>query len=106
MLPGWLLGGAGVGLAMPTILSAATMDLPASRRATGSAVVNMNRQIGAVLGVSMLVVFLGTPHGFAELRHGFQSAWIAVAVVALLCAVLATRMGASVTAPRVAVPER
>ena len=64
LLPGWLVGGAGVGLALPSILSSATADLPASRAATGSAVVNMNRQIGTALGVSLLVAVLGTPVGY------------------------------------------
>jgi MFS family permease len=62
-LPLWLLGGIGVGLALPTIMSAATADLPPARTATGSAVINMSRQIGAVLGVSVLVAVLGSPHG-------------------------------------------
>ncbi|MGW0627077.1 hypothetical protein [Streptomyces sp. NPDC002758] len=52
MLPGWMIGGAGVGLALPTILAAATADLPPHRAATGSAVVNMSRQIGTALGVA------------------------------------------------------
>jgi hypothetical protein len=59
VLPGWLVGGAGVGFALPNILSGATADLPPARSATGSAVVNMSRQIGMVLGVSMLVAILG-----------------------------------------------
>ena len=61
VLPGLLVGGSGVGQAFPTILSAATADLPADRPATGSALVNMSRQIGAVLGVAVTVAVLGTP---------------------------------------------
>lgn len=105
VLPGWLIGGAGVGLAMPTILSAATMDLPAARRATGSAVVNMDRQIGAVLGVSLVVVILGA-HGDGDVLHAFRAVWIAVGVASLLCALVATRMGSVAAEAATAVASR
>jgi EmrB/QacA subfamily drug resistance transporter len=84
ILPGWLLGGIGVGLALPTILSAATSDLPAARAATGSAVVNMSRQIGTVLGVSMLVAIVGTPAGYALAHAAFEHVWWAIAGCALI----------------------
>jgi hypothetical protein len=91
-LPGWLLTGAGVGLALPTILSQATVDLPAHRAATGSAVVNMSRQIGTVLGVSVLVALLGSPQGYAATHAVFGHARWAVVAAALLGAVAALRM--------------
>ena len=81
ILPGWILGGIGVGFALPTILSSATADLPAHRTSTGSAVVNMSRQIGLTLGVSVLVAIIGTRHSYSGLHHGFELGWLAVVLV-------------------------
>lgn len=92
LLPGWMIGGAGVGLALPSILSSATADLPAARAATGSAVVNMNRQIGTALGVSVLIAVLGTPVGYVAAHRAFQHGWWALAVAAVLAAAAAPRM--------------
>jgi hypothetical protein len=85
LLPAWLFGGIGVGLALPTLLSAATADLPAASAATGSALVNMSRQLGSVLGISALVVLLGSPATFHQAHAGFQHGWW----FAALCAALA-----------------
>jgi EmrB/QacA subfamily drug resistance transporter len=92
ILPGWLIGGVGVGLALPSILSSATADLPAHQSATGSAVVNMSRQIGMALGVSLLVAIIGTPVGYAAAHHGFQRAWWVLGAVAIAGAVTALGM--------------
>lgn len=92
ILPGWLIGGVGVGLALPSILSAATADLPAHQSATGSAIVNMSRQVGLVLGVSVLVAILGTPVGFENAHSAFQHAWWVLGAVAAAAAVAALGM--------------
>ena len=92
VLPGWLTGGAGVGFALPAILSSATAGLPPGQAATGSAVVNMSRQIGMALGVSLVVAVLGTPAGYAAAHAAFQHAWWAVAAVAALAALTAPGM--------------
>lgn len=96
-LPGWLVMGAGVGLAMPTIVSAATVALPPSRTATGSAIVAMGRQIGLTLGVSLLVMTIGTPTSFAGSHDAFVRAWWGVAGLSLLAAV--TGLGISAGVP-------
>jgi len=58
LLPAQLLGGAGVGLSIPSLLGAGTSALPAARFGTGSGILNMARQIGTVLGVAGLVAVL------------------------------------------------
>ena len=102
MLPGWLIGGVGVGLALPSILSSATVDLPASQAAAGSATVTMFRQVGMVLGVSLVVAAIGAPVGYAAAHDAFQHAWWAsgaVAILAALAAPLMTPARAAVSTP-------
>ena len=92
MLPGLLVGGAGVGFALPAILSSATADLPPSRSATGSAVVNMSRQTGTALGVALFVAVVGTPVAYEAAHDAFQHAWWALAAVSALAALTAPLM--------------
>jgi len=61
MLPGMLMTGVGVGLTLPTLVSAAVSAVPPARFATGSGIVTMARQVGIVLGVAVLVTVLGSP---------------------------------------------
>ncbi|MFF4444262.1 MFS transporter [Streptomyces sp. NPDC001502] len=85
LLPGMMLTGLGVGMTLPVLTGASAAALPPARFATGSAITSMGRQIGAVLGVAILVGILGTPapgHAVAEFRH----AWYAVAAASLLAA--------------------
>jgi hypothetical protein len=58
LLPAQLIGGAGVGLAIPSLLGAGSASLPPDRFGTGSGVLNMARQVGTVLGVAGLVAIL------------------------------------------------
>jgi EmrB/QacA subfamily drug resistance transporter len=91
-LPGWLIGGLGVGLALPAILSAATSDLPPQHAATGSGVVSMSRQIGTAIGVSVLVAVLGTPTSYGAAHTAFQHGWWALALISAVGGVSAVAM--------------
>jgi EmrB/QacA subfamily drug resistance transporter len=103
ILGGMILGGAGVGLTLPTMMSTAAGSLPPKAFATGSGVINMIRQTGLALGVAVLVAVLGTDgtHGTAPLA-AFQHAWwvtAAIAVAGVIPAVILLRPARPAAAP-------
>ena len=59
-LPATILTGLGVGASFAGFSSAAVAELPPTRFATGSAISSCLRQIGAVLGISVLIAVLGS----------------------------------------------
>jgi NTE family protein len=102
-LPGQILQGIGVGATLPILGSAALAGLAAGGSyATASAVVSSTRQLGAVIGVALLVIVVGTPaRGVAEeaLRRGWVLAAICFALVAIGGVTLGrTRSAAEVSA--------
>jgi EmrB/QacA subfamily drug resistance transporter len=74
MLPASLLGGLGVSMVLPQLISAATQHLPPDERAVGSAVNQAIRQFGATFGVALTVALLGTYGPLDALDH-FQRVW-------------------------------
>ncbi|HEX9065452.1 MAG TPA: MFS transporter, partial [Streptosporangiaceae bacterium] len=73
LLPSQLIGGAGVGLSIPSLLGAGSAALPPARFGTGSGILNMGRQIGTVLGVAALIAILSRTNPadpLAGFRHG------------------------------------
>jgi EmrB/QacA subfamily drug resistance transporter len=76
-LPGALLLGVGVGMTLPIFSAAAVSSLPAAKFSVGSAVNQTARQLGAVLGVSILVALLGASPGLARFRDAYLlfAAW-------------------------------
>src|SRR5260370_2795960 len=86
ILPGWLIIGVGVGLAIPTLVAAGTAGLRADQTSTGSAIVQMGRQIGTVLGVAILVVILGSSAAPTSNSYHFVHASWGAGRLALLSA--------------------
>jgi EmrB/QacA subfamily drug resistance transporter len=82
MFPGLVIIGVGVGLTLPTMMASATSELPPENFATGSAVVNMLRQVGLAIGVAVLVAVLATPHGAHAVLDAFDRAWLVIAAFA------------------------
>ena len=89
-LPGMFIGGISAGLTQAPLFAAAG-TLPPDRATTGSAVLNMARQVGSAIGVAVVVVILGT--GAAHSVAAFHHVWAAEAVAGLLAclAVVVTR---------------
>lgn len=101
-LPASLLTGLGVALTFPVLSAAAVAGLPPERFGIGGAVNQTARQMGAVIGVALLVSILGTPTSPDAALDAFRRAWILCAVAALTSALIASRLravAAAVAAP-------
>lgn len=92
-LPGAVLTGIGIGLAFPTLGSAAVRDIPVDRFATASAVNAAFRQIGAVLGTAILVAIVGDPIGLAEALSASDGAYFFAIIAALLSGAVTLALG-------------
>ena len=90
-LPASLLTGLGVALTFPVLSAAAVAGLPPERFGVGGAVNQSARQMGAVLGVALLVAILGTPTSPADALDAFQRAWVLCAGAAVVSAAISTR---------------
>jgi EmrB/QacA subfamily drug resistance transporter len=86
VLPGTLMTGAGVGLTLPTFMSAGSASLPPQAFATGSAAVNMLRQVGLAVGVAVFIAVIGDPIGATAARHAFDEGWTVIAGVSFTAA--------------------
>jgi len=93
LLPASLLGGLGVALVIPQLVSAAVQHLPADERGAGSAVNQAIRQFGATFGVALTVALLDGATTANALTH-FQHVWWML----LICGVLTS--AASLSLPR------
>jgi hypothetical protein len=90
ILPGMIVGGISAGLTQAPLFAAAG-TLPPDRATTGSAVLNMARQVGSAIGVAVVVVIVGT--GTASTLTGYHHAWAAEAIAGALAAVAAAGSG-------------
>jgi MFS family permease len=88
-LPATLLTGMGVGLSFAGFSSATVMQLPPARFATGSAIANCCRQLGAVLGISVLVAVLGA----TPVVDDFTNAYVLMAACGLTAGLIGVTLG-------------
>lgn len=100
-LPAAVVSGAGVGLTLPTLGSAAVASLPPERFGAGSAVASTARQFGGALGVAVLIALLGAP-ARGDALAAFDRVWVFAAACAAAAALLCVGLGRTV--PRAATP--
>src|SRR6201994_2742194 len=89
ILPGMIVGGVSAGLTQAPLFAAAG-TLPPDRATTGSAVLNMARQVGSAIGGAGGGVLVGTG---AHTLAGYHHAWAAEAVAGALAALAAAGSG-------------
>ncbi len=87
-LPAQLVIGVSIGTSMSTLGAAASQALPPEQYGGGSAVSSASRQLGAVLGVALVVAVLGA-YGPQEALDAFHASWLTTALLALGTSVLA-----------------
>jgi len=97
-LPGSILAGLAIGFAFSALGAAAAQALPPAQFGAGSAVGATARQLGAVLGVAVLVAVLGDPAP-GDALHAFHTAWTVIGVTALACALTSLGLGSRRAAP-------
>src|SRR5829696_9441787 len=88
-LPGMLLMGIGVGLGFATTVAVCVRDLGPAQLGIGSGMSATTRQLGAVLGVAILIAILGPAPGAGS----YDSGWWAMAGLALVAVVPVTLIG-------------
>ena len=95
-LPAIVLLGVGAGTLLPNLTAAAVAAAPGTEYATATGLNSVARQVGAALGVALVVAILGTPSA-AEAAAAFDRAWAFAAacfvVAGLGCLLVARSSG-------------
>jgi EmrB/QacA subfamily drug resistance transporter len=101
-LPGLFFSGVAAGLTQAPLFAAAGF-LPPDRATTGSAVLNMARQLGSAIGIALLVAVMSTqsPHTLATFHRGWTLTFLAFSATAATVAFAPQRrrVRAPATAP-------
>lgn len=98
-LPAQVLSGLTIGACFSALAAGAVQDLPPARLATGTAITSCFRQLGAVLGIALLVAVVGDVTPLNALGR-FREAWALEAAAAVLAAGVALALPAAATGRR------
>jgi EmrB/QacA subfamily drug resistance transporter len=89
-LPATIVAGIGAGISFPTISGVAVAAAPGERFATATAITGVARQIGAAIGVALLIAVIGTP---ATALGDFERGWALAAGIFVCLAICAPALG-------------
>jgi MFS family permease len=96
LVPGMLLGGAGMGAAMAPATAAGLSGVPVDKAGVGSAVLNSSRQLGGSIGIALMGAIMtheiggrATPAAFV---HGLSVALEVAAAIAVVAAIVAAAL--------------
>ena len=108
LLPGFILGGFGMAMAMTPTAAAATRAVPVHKSGVGSAVLNAMRQVGGSVGIALMGAIVanqasGRP-GVEGFMAGFERALIVAGVIAFLGSIVAFALVRQESAEQAAAP--
>jgi EmrB/QacA subfamily drug resistance transporter len=108
LLPGFILGGFGMAMAMTPTAAAATRAVPVQKSGVGSAVLNAMRQVGGSVGIALMGAIVanqasGRP-GVEGFMAGFERALIVAGVIAFLGSIVAFALVRQESAEQAAAP--
>jgi EmrB/QacA subfamily drug resistance transporter len=93
LLPGFILGGFGMAMAMTPTAAAATRAVPVHKSGVGSAVLNAMRQVGGSIGIALMGAIVADQvtkrPGVEGFMAGFERALIVAAVFAFIGSIVA-----------------
>ncbi len=89
-LPATIVAGIGAGISFPTISAVAVAAAPGDRFATATAITGVARQLGAAIGVAVLIAVIGAP---ATALKDFQRGWVLAICIFLALALCALALG-------------
>jgi NTE family protein len=101
-LPGMIVLGVGAGLTFPTLSGAAVGSMPGPKFAVATSLNSVARQLGAALGVAILIAIVGTPTpagALAAFENGWTFAGFCFVAGAFLCLALAIPRRTGVSLP-------
>jgi NTE family protein len=89
-LPATIVAGIGAGISFPTISGVAVAAAPGERFATATAITGVARQVGAAIGVAVLIAVIGVP---ATSLGDFERGWVLATGIFLALAFCAPALG-------------
>lgn len=92
-LPGLIMTGVGAGVVQTGFVVGGVAHIPQHLYATGSAIINTSRQLGAAIGIASFAAISGS----ASNAEQFQNAWVLTSITATTAALSAVVMNKSIS---------